>query len=79
MSKKKKVEKEKNLQRKERPELGVLPHVDGLSEAAMRVLKKHGISSAFKPANTIGQHLFRLKDTSQSADTIYKINGMNYS
>ena len=49
----------------------------GLLEAAARVfLKKHGISSTMKPANTINQHLFRLKDkkdTSKSTDAILKI------
>ena len=56
--------KEKNsLERKEKPGLAVFPYVKGLSEAAPRVFKMHGISSsAFKPANNIDQHMFRLKD-----------------
>ena len=40
------------------------------------MLTKHGISSTFKPANTISQHLFKLrteKDISRSADATYKI------
>ena len=46
-----------------------------------RALKRHGISSAFRPANTIGQHLFMLKvkkDTSKSADAIDMIGCMSY-
>ena len=39
-SKKRKVEKEKSLEGKERPGLAVLPYVKGLSEEAVRVLKK---------------------------------------
>ena len=60
--------------------MAVLPYVKGLYEATARVLKKHGISSTFKPANTIGQHLFRLKDkkdTNKTADAIYKIGCKN--
>ena len=59
---KKKVEKEKkSLEQKETPGLAVLPYVKGLSEGAVRVIIKHSISSAFKLANPIGQHLFRFK------------------
>ena len=54
------MEKEKGLEQKEISGLAVLPYVKGLSKAAARVLKKHGISSAFKPANTTGQHMFSL-------------------
>ena len=71
-----KKKKKKNREGKEKPGLAVLLYVKGVSEAAVRVLKKHGISSAFNPANTISQHMFRLKDkkhTSKSEYAIYKI------
>ena len=81
-SKKSKLEKEKkSLEQMETHGLAVLLYVKGLSEAAARVLTKHGISSAFKPANSIGQYLFRLtdkKDTCKSTDVIYNIGCMNY-
>ena len=62
-TKKMKVEKEKkSLEGKGKPGLAVLLYVKELSEAAARVLAEHGTSSVFIPANTISQHLFRLKD-----------------
>ena len=77
------MEKEKkSLEQKETSELVFLAYSKGLSEAAARVLiKKHGIASAVKPANTISQHLFRFtdkKDTNKSVDTIFKIDCMNF-
>ena len=57
--------------------MALLSYVKGLSEATARVFKKHGISTAFKPTNTIGQHLFRLKDKkdpSVCGDAIYEIS-----
>ena len=74
MTKKKKVEKNKN------PEstscrLVVLPYVKGLSETTARIMMKYERTCAFKPGNTLGQQLFRLKDKSdpiEMEDVIYK-------
>ena len=54
----------------------VLPYVTRLSEATARAMTKYGRACAFKPENTLGQQLFRLKDKADSmkmADVIYKV------
>ena len=71
----------KGLEQKEKPELAVLPYVKSGCQRQHPVLEKHFITNAFKAANTIGQHLFRLKDKkdiSKSVDAIYKIGYKNY-
>jgi hypothetical protein len=81
--------KEKNQSKKKNPKsepstpsgkLVVLPYVKGLSEATARILKKYDRTVAFKPANTIGQQLFKLKDKAdhlKMSDAVYKVGCKN--
>ena len=81
------IEKEKlgKIKKKERTvledgkppnKLVILPYIQGFSETAARIFKKYNRTVAMKPANTLGQALFKLKDKadpSKKADAIYKI------
>ena len=54
----------------------LLPYVKGLSESTGRTMRKYGRTCAFKPGNTLGQKLFRLKDKADSmkmADVTYMV------
>ena len=54
----------------------VIPYVAGLSESFARILKKHNIQTAMKPALTLRQCLVRPKDKRPLMDTVeavYKI------
>ena len=54
----------------------VLLYVKGLSETTARIMKTYGRTCAFKPRNTLGQQLFRLKDKAdlmKMADVVYKV------
>ena len=64
MKKKKKDERKKNAELTS-GRLLVLPYVKGLSETTARIMMKYGINCAFKPENTLGQQLFRLKDKNE--------------
>ena len=58
--KRKKDERKKNAESSS-GRLLVLLYVKGLSETTARIMKKYERTCAFKPGNTLGQHLFRLK------------------
>ena len=54
----------------------VIPYVKGLSEAVSRVFKKHRVSTAMRPFQTIKNMIVHPKDkqsTSEKAEIIYKI------
>ena len=62
--------------------LVVLPYVKWLSETSTRIMKKYERTCAFKPGNTLGQQLFRLKDMSNAmkmAGGVYKVQCKDYS
>ena len=54
----------------------VIPYIKGLSEAVSRVFKKHRVSTAMRPFQTIKNMIVHPKDkqsTSEKAEIIYKI------
>ena len=56
--------------------LVVIPYVEGLSEKASRVFKKHGYATAMKPHTTLRQLLVHPKDKRnprQTTDIVYEI------
>ena len=78
-----KIKEKKDTKAEKRETSGrlvVLPYIKGLSEAAARILKKFERSSCFKPANTLGQQLFKLKDKADPlkiADAVYQVHCKN--
>ena len=59
----------------------VLPYVKGLSQATACVLKRYYRTVLFRPANTIGQQLFKLKekaDPVKMSDAVYKVSCKKY-
>ena len=76
----KKKSKDAKTDHKKNSKLVVLPYVKGLSEAAARILQKFDTTACFRPANTLGQQLFKLKDKAdplKQADAIYKVGCKN--
>ena len=54
----------------------VIPYVKGLSEAVSRVMKKHGVSTAMRPANKLRNILVHPKDKVEELDKgqgVYKV------
>ena len=57
--------------------LVVLPCVKGLLEVTAQVLKTYDRTVSFRPANSIGQQLFQLKDKADQIkiyDTVYNVD-----
>mgnify|MGYP001548989041 CR=1 FL=1 len=75
--KEKNSKRKKNKDRDQRPSKSItLPYVKGLSEAAIRIFKKFNRTICLKPAEKLGQKLFKLKDKSDNmkkANSIYKV------
>ena len=75
----------KNRKKRERQEQNpgktiILPYLKGLSESAARVFKKFNRHVSFKPAEKLGQKLFKLKDKAdptKRAHSIYQISCKN--
>ena len=75
-TKKKRKMRKRKTQESISGRLVVLPYVKGLSGITGIIKKKYDRTCAFKPGNTLGQQLFRLKDKSdpmKMADVIYKV------
>ena len=54
----------------------VLPYLSGMSETAARIFKKFDRSVSFRPAEKLGQRLFKLKDKAdplKRANSIYEV------
>ena len=78
-SKEKTSKKKKDNSKERRKTPGktiVLPYLSGLSEAAARIFRKFDRSVSFRPAEKLGQRLFKLKDKAdpmKRAHSIYEI------
>ena len=76
----KKKSKETKSETRRNAKLVVLPYVKGLSETAARIFRKFDTTVCFRPANTLGQQLVKLKDKAdplKQADAIYKVGCKN--
>ena len=76
----KRKNKDARTEAKKNTKLVVLPYIKGLSETAARIFHKFDTTVSFRPANTLGQQLFKLKDKAdplKQADAIYKVGCKN--
>ena len=54
----------------------VIPYVSGLSERLKKTYKKHGISTIYKPANTLRSSLVKVKDKPEYNKTSHVVYGI---